>query len=138
MSFSILGAIKISLTSIGIWVTCSIEGKGSNSMLNSCRQSLKSRSWYRPTALSLDSESARTLVIPLICCTLTCLGIAVAFRPHVLHFHCQCVLWKLWVMAFDLNILWSRHFVRKRNAFAGHKGTRTFFCNCRPSTFTLT
>ena len=39
-----------------------------------------------PTALSLDTESVRTLAIPLKCCTLTLLGIAVVSRPHVLHF----------------------------------------------------
>ena len=40
----------------------------------------------RPTALSLDTESAKMLAISLMCCTLTCLGIAMASRPHDLHF----------------------------------------------------
>ena len=53
---------------------------------NSCWWFLQYGSWYRPTALSLDTESVRTLAIPLICCSLTHLGIAGASRPHVLHF----------------------------------------------------
>ena len=37
------------------------------------------------TALSLYTESARILAIPFTCWTLTCLGMAAASKPHILH-----------------------------------------------------
>ena len=44
VSFSISGEIKVSLNAIGIWVTCSTGGKGSNGELSSCWCSLESQS----------------------------------------------------------------------------------------------
>ena len=44
------------------------------------------------------------LAIPLFSCTLTCLGIVVALRPHMLHFSLLILLVK-----FLSSGLWSEH-----------------------------
>ena len=44
------------------------------------------------------------LVISLLCCAMTCLGIVVASRPHVLHFSLSVLPVKILSTS-----LWSKH-----------------------------
>ena len=70
-----------------------------------------------PTALSLDTESARILAISFICWILTLLGMAAASKHHTLHLSLSVCPVTFLLVVCGLNVQVGWHFVGKMNTF---------------------